>query len=71
MNKDRFALLLALIILPAACGSPDAQSGTTSAEERQLDEAAAALDATQADYETALQTAEPDPADGEEEDAEH
>lgn len=71
MNKDRLTFSFALIILLSACGSPDTQSGTTSAEERQLDEAAAALDATQADYESALQTGEPDPADGEAENAEH
>lgn len=70
MNKDRLVLPLASIILLAACGSPDAQSETTGAEERELDEAAAALDATQADYQNALQTAEPDLADGEAEDAE-
>lgn len=70
MNKDRLVLPLASIILLAACGSPDSQSETTDAEERELDEAAAALDATQADYQNALQTAEPDLADGEVEDAE-
>ena len=71
MNRDRLALSLASVILLAACGSSDAQSGTTSAEERQLDEAAAALDATQSDYQNALQAAEPDLADEEAEDTEH
>ncbi|MBC2778782.1 hypothetical protein [Parasphingopyxis marina] len=58
MNAKRFALpLLALSALPA-CSSPDAEQGLSSAEERQLDEAAAALDEAQADYEAAVQTPE-------------
>ncbi len=69
MTNTRIAIPLAAIILLAGCGSPEGETGITSAEERQLDEAASALDEAQADYETAIQT--PDPAAEPEEEAEH
>lgn len=68
MTKHRTALPMAAIILLAACGSPEGEAGITSSEERQLDEAAAALDETQADYEAAIQT--PDPAQANENETE-
>jgi len=71
MNAKRFAWpLLALCALPA-CGSPDAEQGLSSAEERQLDEAASALDEAQADYEAAVQLPEPEANPGLEEQDEH
>ncbi|MEM8695825.1 MAG: hypothetical protein AAGE05_07355 [Pseudomonadota bacterium] len=57
--------LAALAVSLVACGNADGQSGTTRAEERQLDEAAAALDEAQAEYESAIQAAEPDPQNAE------
>jgi len=69
MTNNRAALSLAAIILLTGCASPEEETGVTSAEERQLDEAAAALDEAQADYEAAIQTPDPEPA-GEDE-AEH
>lgn len=60
MTIARIAVPVAATILLAACSGPEGESGTTSAEERQLDEAAAALDEAQADYEAAVQM--PDPA---------
>ncbi|MGJ8537465.1 MAG: hypothetical protein ACSHW2_09955 [Parasphingopyxis sp.] len=59
MKNTRIAIPLSAAILLAACGGPDGASGTTSAEERQLDEAAAALDEAQADYEAAIQAPDP------------
>lgn len=69
MQKSHI-LISAMLVAPlAACGGAEDESGTTSAEERQLDEAAAALDEAQAEYETAIRTADPEPADAGE--AEH
>ncbi|MGP1352311.1 MAG: hypothetical protein ACTS1Z_03240 [Parasphingopyxis sp.] len=46
----------------SACSAADGDAeGLTRAEERELDEAAAALDAAQAEYEAAIQSAEPVP----------
>ena len=46
----------------SACSAADEDTdGLTRAEERELDEAAAALDAAQAEYEAAIQSAEPVP----------
>ncbi|RED17597.1 hypothetical protein [Parasphingopyxis lamellibrachiae] len=59
MTNTRIVAPFAAAILLAACGSPDGDSGMTSAEERQLDEAAAALDEAQADYEAAIQAPDP------------
>lgn len=58
----RIVLLFAAPICLSACGAAGDQQGLTSAEERELDEAAAALDEAQAEYEAALQqpTAETD-----------
>lgn len=54
-------MTIAGLAVLAACSSGDNQAGTTSAEERQLDEAAAALDEAQAEYESAIQAAQTDP----------
>lgn len=62
MRNSRTALPLGMIILLTACANGEDDAGITSAEERQLDEAAAALDETQADYEAAIQTPDPEPA---------
>lgn len=51
----RIVLPFAAAICLSACGSADDQQGLTSTEERELDEAAAALDEAQAEYEAALQ----------------
>ncbi|QLC25100.1 hypothetical protein HFP57_08730 [Parasphingopyxis algicola] len=62
--KISHILISSMLVAPlAACGGTQGESGTTSTEERQLDEAAAALDEAQAEYETAIRTPEPEPAD--------
>jgi major membrane immunogen (membrane-anchored lipoprotein) len=71
MTKNRIALPMAAIVLLAACGSSEGESGTTSAEEQQLDNAAAALDEAQADYEAAIQTPDAETAAETEDEAEH
>lgn len=70
MTNNRTALSLAAIILLTGCASPEEETGISSAEERQLDEAAAALDDAQADYEAAIQTPGPDPVSETEDEAE-
>ena len=59
--------LLAIVSLTivAACSAGGDEAGLTPAEDRQLDEAAAALDEAQAEYETAIEEAQPasQPAD--------
>jgi uncharacterized lipoprotein len=62
MTNTRIVVPLATAILLAACGSQESQEGITSAEENQLDEAAAALDQAQAEYEVAVQSPDPEPA---------
>ncbi|MEO1167568.1 MAG: hypothetical protein AAFW97_02535 [Pseudomonadota bacterium] len=51
----------AAVLCLTACSGASDETGITSAEERELDEAAAALDEAQAEYEAAIQAAEPDP----------
>ncbi len=48
-------LAMAAALLLAACGTAENEDGLTSAEQRELDEAAASLDEAQAEYENALQ----------------
>lgn len=69
MPFTRILLPLAGALLLAACGGTDDEAGITSTEERQLDDAAAALDDAQAEYEAAIQT--PAPESSEEPNAEH
>lgn len=51
---------IASLVLLVACSGGGDETALTSAEDRQLDEAAAALDEAQQDYETAIQSAPPD-----------
>ena len=58
------AMVAALAALAGCGGDADSREGLTRAEERQLDEAAARLDAATADYEAGLrQAAEQDSAE--------
>ena len=55
----RFLAIVALVSLAACSGGGD-EVGLTSAEDQQLDEAAAALDEAQEEYESAIQSAQTD-----------
>ncbi|WP_299324443.1 hypothetical protein [Parasphingopyxis sp.] len=55
------ALVTGALVLTACSAGAEDETGLTGAEERQLDEAAAALDEAQAEYEAAIQAAEPEP----------
>lgn len=56
------AAYVAGILSLTACTGYEDETGTTGAEERQLDDAAAAFDAAQIEYEAAIQIAEPRPS---------
>ena len=55
----RFLAIVSLASL-VACGGGGDEAGLTSAEDQQLDEAAAALDEAQEEYEAAIQSAQSD-----------
>lgn len=55
----RFLVIVSLVSLAACSGGGD-EAGLTSAEDQQLDEAAAALDEAQEEYEAAIQTVQTD-----------
>lgn len=55
----RFLVFVSLVSLAACSGTGD-EAGLTSAEDQQLDEAAAALDEAQEEYEAAIQTVQTD-----------
>jgi hypothetical protein len=54
------SIAIASLVTLVACSGGGDEPGLTSAEDRQLDEAAAALDEAQQDYESAIQSAQTD-----------
>ena len=54
------SIAIASLVTLVACSGGGDEQGLTSAEDRQLDEAAAALDEAQQDYESAIQSAQTD-----------
>lgn len=56
LTAGRHLWAVAAVALVGACGAENGEQGLTSAEERELDEAAAALDEAQIEYENALQS---------------
>ena len=63
MKSHAIVILSTTFMALGGCGDANDEAALTSTENRELDEAAAALDAAQAEYEAAIQTPPPQSAD--------